>query len=581
MAFDRLTWTVSRYSDRIAIGDIVYLWKAGENRGIYAVAEVVGEPSARTPFPVDDPYWLGDRSGTEQRCMLEISQRLLSQPLMLPELEDRGLGSLSILRQPAGTNFAVSPAEAAVLAQIASTRKSFLVGAVKEPHLALVDHIQAVSDDGSRAVWWSFPLSPRGEEILRDYPYLHIYSGVPKQQISHRYRVLDWRTSFGNEGMASPWPDSTILEELDLTQKGSSRAELFKTWFLVGALEELPDPIDLTSLSREDGSRADPSGLLGGFQMWKLKTNGSAEGTDNLRLGQLSEMTNLDVDVLTELEELVLEKRQLIFQGPPGCGKTFVGDLLARYLTGNPLQGDHDDRYVVVQFHQSYSYEDFVQGIRPETGSDGQIRYEVKDGVFRQLCARADKNRSEQFVLLIDEINRGNISRIFGELLMLLEYRDQEAHLTYSVPGADSFSIPPNVIVLGTMNTADRSLAQIDYALRRRFYFYSLQPVVEGSAPVLARWLEKQEMSPAARASVLSLFIALNRRVQAELDEHFQVGHSYFMHPDIFKEERQDRIWRHEIEPLLEEYFYNRRDRADLIESFDREKIATADEGQS
>ena len=287
---------------------------------------------------------------------------------------------------------------------------------------------------------------------------------------------------------------------------------------------------------------------------------------------ELVDATYLTRGELEELRALVIEKKHVILEGPPGSGKTFVADRFARHFTGNSLDARPDDRLTVVQFHQSYGYEDFVQGIRPRS-SRGVLHYDVQDGVFKRVCALAETRPDERFVLLIDEINRGNIARIFGELLFLLEYRDESIELAYSESGASAFSIPQNVYLLATMNTTDRSLAQLDYALRRRFYFYRLMPVVGSDAPVLRRWLERTGMAREARQRVLSLFLQLNARIRAELDEHFQVGHSYFMHPDIDGEERQARVWRRQIMPLLEEYFYNRQNLSDFLQQFERESL--------
>src|SRR5262249_1797584 len=150
-----------------------------------------------------------------------------------------------------------------------------------------------------------------------------------------------------------------------------------------------------------------------------------------------------------------------------------------------------------------------------------------------------------------DEINRGNIARIFGELLLLLEYRDLSVELPFQKEG-QLFSIPPNVFLIGTMNTTDRSLAQIDYALRRRFYFYRLLPVVEGEAPILEKWLAAQnDFSSGERAEVLTLFLNLNARIRQELGEHFQIGHSYFMNFQIRTAIGRQRVWTYEIVPLL------------------------------
>lgn len=296
-------------------------------------------------------------------------------------------------------------------------------------------------------------------------------------------------------------------------------------------------------------------------------------------LEELVKHTNLTRSQLEEIESLLREKKQIIFEGPPGAGKTYIAELFARYFTRNPLKGSHDERLAIVQFHQSYGYEDFVQGIRPQTNAKGQLEYRVQDGIFKYLCDVARRNPDEDFVILIDEINRGNISRIFGELLFLLEYRDEEVSLPYSRPGDPMFSIPERVYLLGTMNTTDRSLAQIDYALRRRFYFYRMLPVVDGEAPVLKRWLEKQDLSQENRDQILRLFINLNNRIQSHLGEHFQVGHSYFMTQDIGTDDGRRRVWAHAIEPLVEEYFYSWRDK-EVLSEFELERLLSDQDSQ-
>jgi MoxR-like ATPase len=297
---------------------------------------------------------------------------------------------------------------------------------------------------------------------------------------------------------------------------------------------------------------------------------------------ELAQYLNAEVGDLRELQDVLLVKPQIVFEGPPGAGKTYMAEAFARYFTGNPIDGSHDDHLVLVQFHQSYGYEDFIQGIRPETGAEGQLRYELRDGIFKALCRRAREEPEGTFVILIDEINRGNISRIFGELLLLMEYRDKEIKLPYARPEDPPFSIPPNVYLIGTMNTADRSLAQIDYALRRRFYFWELTPVVDGRAPYLDRWLKKQQnLSTEERQDILRLFLALNEQVAQELGPDFLIGHSYFMAPDAGTTPGRERIWRRAIIPLLREYFHNRQDREQLLDRFSMAQLTKHVDGLS
>ena len=192
--------------------------------------------------------------------------------------------------------------------------------------------------------------------------------------------------------------------------------------------------------------------------------------------------SHLTVDFLEEIEALLEDKKQVIFQGPPGTGKTFVAQKLARHLAGS------DERVTLVQLHPSYAYEDFVQGFRP-TLKDGQPGFELRDGPLLRAARLAREAPDAKHFLVIDEINRGNLAKVLGELYFLLEYRDKKIRLQYQGDEEEDFALPPNLYFIGTMNTADRSIALVDLALRRRFYFVEFHPDDEPVKGVLRRWI--------------------------------------------------------------------------------------------
>jgi 5-methylcytosine-specific restriction protein B len=255
---------------------------------------------------------------------------------------------------------------------------------------------------------------------------------------------------------------------------------------------------------------------------------------------QLPQDLNLPDWWLNQVINLLQEKRQIVLYGPPGTGKTYLAQALADHFNR------HGGTSELVQFHPSYTYEDFFEGYRPVSSIGGGVQFEIKPGPLRRIADAARKDSASPFVLIIDEINRANLAKVFGELYFLLEYRDHAIALQYS---DEDFTLPQNLFVIGTMNTADRSIALVDAAMRRRFYFVELAPGAEPINGLLSRWLAARGMDDTPSR----LLAELNSR----LDEpDAAIGPSYLMTDDIGKPGRLEMIWQHAIFPLLEERFY-------------------------
>ena len=233
------------------------------------------------------------------------------------------------------------------------------------------------------------------------------------------------------------------------------------------------------------------------------------------------------------------DKGQVIFQGPPGTGKTYVARRIAQWY--REQGGD----YQIVQFHPSYTYEDFVGGFRPARAGDGQVGFDLVKGPLRLVAEQARDNPDATFVLVIDEINRGNVAKVLGELYFLLEYRDEAVNLQYS---REPFQLPKNLWFIGTMNTTDRSIALVDAALRRRFYFFGLYPDEPPVAGLLRRWLERKNIDA---PWVADLVDAANRKLN---DRHLGIGPSHFMKQDPPLDAARVRfIWEQAVIPYIEE----------------------------
>lgn len=255
----------------------------------------------------------------------------------------------------------------------------------------------------------------------------------------------------------------------------------------------------------------------------------------------------MDGDSYDTLVELIRMKRNVILQGAPGVGKTFAAKRLAYSMMGCKDQ----NRVMMVQFHQSYTYEDFIEGFRPSSTSNN---FEIKKGAFANFCQKAAEDPDNEYFFIIDEINRGNLSKIFGELFMLIE-NDKRGNALQLLYSGDKFSVPPKLYIIGMMNTADRSLAMLDYALRRRFAFFEMKPGFESEG--FRDY--KMAFENSKFDSLIDCVEKLNTVIAADdsLGDGFCIGHSYFCNLSAITDKALSNIVEYEMVPLLKEYWYD------------------------
>ena len=286
--------------------------------------------------------------------------------------------------------------------------------------------------------------------------------------------------------------------------------------------------------------RLDAQSVVWGI--WEIRES-EPEDTDTRKVGwaALAEELLWEREQLQDIVDDLEEKGQVIFYGPPGTGKTYVAQKIAEECKRNG--GD----YEIVQFHPSYSYEDFVEGFRPKL-INGQPGFDLVQGPLRRIAEQARRSPNATFVLIIDELNRGNLSKVLGELYFLLEYRNEVVRLQYG-GDREGFSLPCNLWFICTMNTADKSIALMDAALRRRFYFYPFFPDKPAIKGLLRRWLKKNGQD----TWVADLVDTANRKLERDSG----IGPSYFMRPgQTLDERRVRRIWERAVMPYIEEQYF-------------------------
>lgn len=358
--------------------------------------------------------------------------------------------------------------------------------------------------------------------------------------------------------------DQVIIREGDLKEENRPPINEVASLRRFSTLELLPEPVPSGKLAYPEGRLIQegwaPSGRNTVFQV----PIDCLKQFQDLVLEPVFEKKIADLLLEIEMQDkkILLEShKQIILQGPPGTGKTRLALELTKGILGSDYEKQGDDRrWNIVQFHPSYNYEDFVRGIRVSTSPDGKsVTYKTKNGILGEMAAKAAKEPSQPYILIIDEINRANLASVLGELIYALEYRGKDVETPYlMVEGENAsrkISLPENLLIIGTMNTADRSIGHIDYAIRRRFAFVHCPPEKSALAGYYIGKDSEPELDPTATLlfdAVSALFVGAGKKLSQDFDaSDVQLGHSYFLAENM---EDLRRKLNYQVKPILREY---------------------------
>lgn len=485
----------------------------------------------------------------------EIIERLSDNQLLLDKykyyLEQNAEGELNYLHylcDKFGYDFQWSVEKDSNLLVLASDISNYLA-----------QHRDLTPATGQKQYWWlnanpsfwSLTDLKIGEER---YYTLYSESGHKRRVFQH---FLDAKVGDKIVGYES-YPSRKVVALMEISRASDGEAVFFKKIeefehpLAYKDLRECPELKDLEVFISPTGSLFKVTEGEFNFIMDKVREHNPVAYTKENFISEVY-MSETDYDLLTALLQY---KKNIILQGAPGVGKTFAAKRLAYAMMGQKK----DENIELIQFHQSYTYEDFMMGYKPT-----EHGFELHYGSFYRFCKRAAEHPDEPFFFIIDEINRGNLSKIFGELLMLLEkdYRDQPITLAYT---AEPFAVPSNVYLIGMMNTADRSLSIIDYALRRRFSFFDMKPAFESTGFMKQQLIAGNVIFD----RLINRIEELNDEISREpsLGPGFCIGHSYFSNPEgKWTLDELRLIVDYDILPMLREYWFDDQDKLEHWEN--------------
>lgn len=542
-------WAANQNRDKMKIGDLIFFRQSEPNSGVYAIGHLMKEPINR-----------GSNIFGEWGVVVSFDYKIESPLLKAEILANKDLSSITQINGLQGSNFSILNETAQMLLNYLEPRLKVIeskssseiqywwcnVGVTKKPAI-------------STGTLWAHAASKNGAVLTHHTDMKKIKKGDLILLYADTKVVAMGACTVESVDSTRPseYPDKISSPEDDSRVPGFVVRANFTEFETPIAFKEVE--ADLRSLVDDKGPLAVSGGIKMGYLYPLSKEFGEkfVERFSNLAavIGGEEKMENITADEslnalartllvpqewLAEVVGQIIQSKQVIFYGPPGTGKTFIGKAIAQYLA-------QKENTEIIQFHPSFSYEDFFEGFRPAEKSNGSVSLEKVDGPLKRIASAARANPDKKYVLIIDEINRGNLAKVFGELYFLLEYRDEEISLMYSK--TEKFSLPKNLIFIGTMNTADRSIALVDSAIRRRFKFIHLDPTSEPCSQILTKWLQANKLPAVAGALLENLNNALAKY-------EFSIGPAYFMKDKNRSRESLELTWKYSIEPLLEEYFY-------------------------
>lgn len=573
-ALDSIEWSVNQYPKQIKSGDVAYIWLSGSEGGIVAAGTITCDPEMRNPV-VDDPYTLSDTLHDKPHLAVDIKleRKFLNSVISRTTLlVDERTKKLEILTYPGATNFRVTKEQQAVIESIIDgtyERVPATADAVITPVITNKKRYWMYAPGEGSRLWNEFyekGIMGIGWDEIGDL------SAFPsKEAMKDKMKVVYGDdVSYKNAGHAT-WQFANEVKPGDVVFVKHGLHKLIGRGIVTSDYIYDTDRIEYKHTHKVNWTNKGEWRHDGQIVMktltditpytdyhHKLEDMFVAANEDEVE--PVDEAVHYDSytgeDFLADvymseeryntLKGLLLKKKNIILQGAPGVGKTYAAERLAFSIMGEK----DTSRVKVVQFHQSYSYEDFIMGYRPDGNG-----FSLAKGPFYEFCKEAEPDDREYF-FIIDEINRGNLSRIFGELLMLIESDKRgEKHAIRLLYAGEQFSVPENIHIIGMMNTADRSLAMIDYALRRRFAFFEFEPAfaTEGFRMYQASIANRKFDALIETVDAMNRYIAAD----ASLGSGFRVGHSYFCTSDVVDDAWLSDVVEYELVPLIKEYWFD------------------------